>query len=149
MTEFEFALSAFMADSTGPQTPQHKKRGVDWEGIGDEYRALRAMRQLLFLDNALLASPQHTANLPPLIVLHHILVRSPVALPHTLHGWAEAEYVRWVNEHTEQEAWTLIEGGLEHWEGVARAEGTVTEGAEEYVELARKVLKDVQEDVKQ
>lgn len=38
MTEFEFALSAFMADAA------QKKRGVDWERVGDEYRALRAMR---------------------------------------------------------------------------------------------------------
>lgn len=38
MTEFEFALSAFMAE------PGTKKRGVDWESVGEEYRALRAMR---------------------------------------------------------------------------------------------------------
>ena len=38
-------------------------------------------RQLLFLDNAALASPKATAGLPPLIVLHHILVRSPLPLP--------------------------------------------------------------------
>lgn len=38
MTEFEFALSAFMTDSV------QKKRGFDWEVVRDEYRALRAMR---------------------------------------------------------------------------------------------------------
>ncbi|GJE92307.1 golgi transport complex subunit 5-domain-containing protein [Phanerochaete sordida] len=135
MTECEFALSAFMAE------PGAKKRGADWESVGAEYRALRAMRQLLFLDNAQLASPRHTAGLPPLLVLHHILVRSPLALPHTLHGWAEAEYVRWVNEHTPAEACSLVEGGLAHWEGVARAEGTDTDAAREYVELARAVLR--------
>ena len=42
MTECEFALSAFMAE------PGTKKRGVDWESIGDEYRALRAMRCVSF-----------------------------------------------------------------------------------------------------
>lgn len=97
--------------------------------------------QLLFLENSLLASQKHTVGLPPLIVLHHILVRSPITLPHTLHGWAEAEYVRWVNEHTEQEAWTLVEGDLSHWEQVAEAEGTDTSAAVEYVQLARAVLK--------
>ncbi|EKM54451.1 uncharacterized protein PHACADRAFT_210250 [Phanerochaete carnosa HHB-10118-sp] len=139
MTEFEFALSAFMTE------PGAKKRGADWKTVGEEYRALRAMRQLLFLDNTLLASPKHTVGLPPLLVLHHVLVRSPIALPHTLHGWAEAEYVRWVNEHTPEEAWTLVEGGLAHWEGVAQAEGTDTETAREYVDLARTVLKNAME----
>ena len=78
-------------------------------------------------------------------MLHHILVRSPIALPHTLHGWAEAEYVRWVNEHTPAEACSLVEGGLAHWEGVARAEGTDTDAAREYVDLARAVLKNAAE----
>lgn len=84
-----------------------------------------------------------------MLILHHILVRSPLALPHTLHGWAEAEYVRWVNEHTPEEAWTLIEGGLAHWEGVAQAEGTDTETAREYVDLARTVLKNTIEGARQ
>ncbi|KAJ7874696.1 Golgi transport complex subunit 5-domain-containing protein [Mycena olivaceomarginata] len=117
MTELEFALSAFMAES-GPS-----KRGGSLESVGDDYRILRAMRPLLFLDNVELTSPKHTAGLPPLIVLHHILVRSPVPLPHSLHGWQEAEYVRWVDEHSEEEAWTLIEGGLSHWEKIEESEG--------------------------
>ena len=101
---------------------------------------LRSDRPLLFLENSLLASPKHTESLPPLVVLHHILVRSPIPLPHTLHGWAEAEYVRWVSEHSEQEAWSLVEGDLTHWEKVAEAEGTDSSAAAEYVQLARSVL---------
>ena len=77
-------------------------------------------------------------------MLHHILVRSPIPLPHDLHGWQEAEYVRWVDEHSEEEAWTLVEGGLSHWEKVKESEGVkVDVGAEEYVKLARKVLRTV------
>lgn len=98
------------------------------------------VRQLLFLDNSQLVSSKYTAGLPPLIVLHHILVRSPISLPHSLHGWAEAEYVRWVEEHSEEEAWTLVEGDLVHWEQVAKAEGTDTTTAAEFVQLARTVL---------
>ena len=98
------------------------------------------VRQLLFLDNSQLVSLKHTAGLPPLIVLHHILVRSPISLPHSLHGWAEAEYVRWVEEHSEEEAWTLVEGDLVHWEQVAKAEGTDTTAAAQFVQLARTVL---------
>lgn len=93
-------------------------------------------RPLLFLDNNQLTSRKFTSGLPPLIVLHHILVRSPVSLPHSLHGWQEAEYVRWVDEHSEEEAWTLIDGGLSHWEKVSEGD---TEGRE-YIELARTVL---------
>jgi conserved oligomeric Golgi complex subunit 5 len=37
MTELEFALSAFMADS-------QSKRGGNLENVGNEYRALRAFR---------------------------------------------------------------------------------------------------------
>lgn len=94
----------------------------------------------MFLDNAQLASTKHTVGLPPLIVLHHILVRSPVPLPHTLHGWQEAEYVRWVDEHSEEEALTLVEGGLVHWEKITESEGKDPKAAIEYVNLARSVL---------
>ncbi|KAF8512431.1 Golgi transport complex subunit 5-domain-containing protein, partial [Gautieria morchelliformis] len=130
MTELEFALNAFMAEY-GQNAPK-------LDIIGDEYRSLRGLRPLLFLDNAHLALPEFTAGLPPLVVLHHILVRSPIPLPHTLHGWHEAEYVRWVDEHSEAETWTLIEGGLVHWEKMRQ--GNDKEGGEEYVHLARAVL---------
>ncbi|KAJ7755714.1 Golgi transport complex subunit 5-domain-containing protein [Mycena maculata] len=133
MTELEFALSAFLVENA------QSKRGGSLETVGDDYRILRAMRPLLFLDNAQLAVPKQTAGLPPLIVLHHILVRSPVPLPHSLHGWQEAEYVRWVDEHSEEEAWTLIEGGLSHWEKIQES-GNERDAGVEYVELARTVL---------
>jgi len=134
MTELEFALSAFMVED------KLSKRGGNLDSVGNEYRVLRAMRPLLFLENALLISPRHTAGLPPLIVLHHILVRSPMPLPHSLHGWQEAEYVRWVDEHSEEEAWTLVEGGLSHWEKIVESEGKDPKVATEYIDLARNVL---------
>ncbi|KAG0708347.1 Golgi transport complex subunit 5-domain-containing protein [Suillus ampliporus] len=119
MTELEFALGAFLGPSS--------KRGL--EVAGEEYKMLRAMRPLLFLDTPSLAVPMHAANLPPLVVLHHILVRSPLPLPHVMHGWQEAEYVRWVEEHREEEAWVLVEAALVGKEG------------DEYLELARRVLR--------
>ncbi|KAJ3847965.1 Golgi transport complex subunit 5-domain-containing protein [Lentinula lateritia] len=135
MTELEFALSVFMVEGS-----QSQKRGGNLESLGDEYRLLRAMRPLLFLENRQLADPAFTSGVPPLIVLHHILVRSPLPLPHSLHGWQEAEYVRWVDEHSEEEARTLIEGGLAHWEKMAETEGRDPKEAEEYISLARTVL---------
>lgn len=152
MAELEFSLNAFLAD--GPQS----KRSGSLERIGEEYKALRAMRwvpflspftgprvftahrPLLFLENAYLASPERTAGLTPLVVLHHILVRSPLPLPHTLHGWQEAEYVRWIDEHTPEEGLSLVEGSITHWEKRER-DGQDAEMAVEYVSLARAVLR--------
>lgn len=99
-------------------------------------------RPLLFLENACLASPERTAGLSPLVVLHHILVRSPLPLPHTLHGWQESEYVRWVDEHSTEEALSLIEGSIAHWEKVESNGEDETAG--EYITLARAVLQAVQ-----
>ncbi|KAG6333689.1 hypothetical protein ID866_5396 [Astraeus odoratus] len=131
MTELEFTLNAFLVNN--PQS----KRGSNLESIGEEYKTLRAMRPLLFLENSHLASPERTAGLPPLVVLHHILVRSPIPLPHTLHGWQEAEYVRWVEEHSSQDALSLIESTLSHWE---KGSDRTDKNGEEFVRLARTIL---------
>lgn len=141
MTEIEFSLGAFMSDGKG-------KRGGGGsgglDGAGSEYRALRALRPLLFLETPRLAEPSATVGLPPLVVLHHIMVRSSIPLPHTLHGWQAAEYVRWVEEHSEEEALTLIDGGLTHWEKTCEAED-IRDSAAEYVVLARTVLANARE----
>lgn len=106
----------------------------------------RANRPLLFLETVQLGSPDRTGGLPALVVLHHILVRSSIPLPHVLHGWQEAEYVRWVDEHSPQEAWSLVESTLVHWEKKERdrngekGEGDDDDGRE-YVGLARTVLR--------
>ena len=139
VTELEFSLGAFVSEgkSKGKRGGGGSSGGLD--AAGSEYRALRAMRPLLFLETARLAEHDGgTAGLPPLVVLHHILVRAPIPLPHVLHGWQAAEYVRWVEEHSEEEALTLVEGGLAHWEKVSEAEGR--DPASEFVVLARTVL---------
>lgn len=90
----------------------------------------------------MLVSAEHTNGLPPLIVLHHILVRSPIPLPHSLHGWSEAEYARWVEEHSTEEALTLVDGALTRWEKLheSPAPGTDAIDAKEYLDLAHTVL---------
>jgi hypothetical protein len=81
-------------------------------------------------------------HLPPLIVLHHILVLSPLCLPHEVHGWTEAEYALWVQKHhDEKEQWTLVENAVTgqigaNGEGEGEAEG---EDAK-FVRLVREVL---------
>ena len=96
----------------------------------------------------MLSDAASTKGLPPLIVLHHIIVRAPssLPLPHALHGWSEAEYVLWVDEHSEGEALTLVEGVLTHWEKTSGPESNSNskskegEDVREYVEAARAVL---------
>lgn len=52
--------------------------------------------------------------------------------------------MRWVHEHTEQEACSLVEGDLIHWEKMTEAEGIDPTPAVEYVQLARSVLSTTQ-----
>ncbi|KAG8739425.1 hypothetical protein FRC10_005634 [Ceratobasidium sp. 414] len=138
MTELEFSLGSFVADSA-------RRKSLSLDGLGDDYRILRALRPLLFLDTALLSSPEDTATLPPLIILHHIIVRSPFPLPHTLHSWTEAEYVRWIEDHTPREALALIEACIPKWEAqiedMEEEEPEHGEGREDWVTLVRAVLR--------
>ena len=158
MTELEFGLNSFLAESSGVVNRQRLKLDV----VGDDYKALRALRcvslylltllttkptpnptnrPLLFLDNSSLALPDRTAGLSPLIILHHIMVRSPLPLPHKLHGWHESQYVRFVEEHTEEEVWDVIDQGLTHWKSTNDEEGSVDmREADEYIDLAGQVL---------
>jgi len=50
-----------------------------------------------------------------------------------------------VDEHSEEESWTLIESGLSHWEKTAQLEGREAEEAAEYARLARAVLENAKE----
>lgn len=96
MAQLEFAVSQFVSE-----------HGVTMEQIGDEYKALRAIRPLLFLDTSQLSAAHHTANVPDLIILHHIIVRSPpnsLPLPHKYHHMSKADYMKWVDKHNESEA---------------------------------------------
>lgn len=43
--------------------------------------------------------------------------------------------MRWVEEHTEEEAWTLVDGVLAHWEKLPSGDD-----GQEYLQLARQVL---------
>lgn len=68
-----------------------------------------ASRPLLFVDDAQLADPVHTASVPTIVVLHQAILHSPVPLPTRHHGWSETEYVRWLAEHADAEHYRLIE----------------------------------------
>ena len=163
MTELEMGIASLL--STGQVTGQ--RGGLKMERVGDEYLALRAFRwvspflwawwilirvfcrTLLFADPTTLDNPVETVHLPPLVVLHHIIVLSPLRLPHEVHKWSEAEYVLWVQKHVdEKEQLALLESAVN--EQVGEKAGVVEEdhegdrggevGEELYVRLIREVL---------
>jgi len=155
MTELELSLTSLLSEGVAQGNSKQKWK---LDVLGLDYRALRALRPLIFLDNESLSHPDQTYSLPPLIVLHHILVRSPLPLPHKLHGWQESQYIRFVEEHTDEEVWSVLEQGLKHWRtsilseiedaedlgqgGVAKKKEKEEElrVGEQFVELARRVL---------
>ncbi|KAI9635240.1 Golgi transport complex subunit 5-domain-containing protein [Dioszegia hungarica] len=110
MTELEVGLSSLL--TTGQV--QGQRGGMKLERIGDDYLALRAFRQILFSPVSSLTNAVETVHLPPLITLHHIIVLSPLRLPHELHGWTEQEYFLWVQKHAdEKEQWDLLEKAVD------------------------------------
>lgn len=60
-----------------------------------------------------LGDSAQTGDVPTLILLHHVLARGGLPLPHQVRGWSETEYVRWLNEHQEEERIRLIEEVVE------------------------------------
>ena len=75
--------------------------------------------------------------------MQHLLARASVAalpLPHILHGRNEAEYVRWLNEHREEERIGMVEGVVRRWQERGNDGG---KEAEKVAGLVRKVLERV------
>ena len=132
MTELEFALNTFLA--TGNTTRKNLTR---LDATGREYKSLRAFRTCLFLDHTSLGHPSETRGIAPLVLLHHIVVLSPLQLPHQIHEWSEQEYILWIDKHSDEEGWRLLEKAVD-----GQREG---QGAEEWRTLIRDVLKDARE----
>ncbi|OCF41801.1 hypothetical protein I317_04407 [Kwoniella heveanensis CBS 569] len=158
MTELEMGVTNLL--NTG--RVQGARGGMRVEKVGDEYLALRSFRTLLFADDATLANPVETVHLPPLIVLHHIIVLSPLRLPHEIHGWTEQEYVLWVFKHDDQEEQlnllekavndqlsTSTTSGINGVSKTDQADGTIDgdgDGETLYVRLVREVLEHARHD---
>lgn len=124
-TSLEFAVSQYLSSHS-----------LSLTSIGDQHKALRAFRPLLFLDNVELSHSKKTVDVPMLILLHHVLSRSSLRLPHQVHGWTEGEYVRWLNEHAEEERIKMVEAVVMSWDG--GKDGVEDDAA--LVEIMRTVL---------
>ncbi|GAA6026653.1 hypothetical protein JCM8202_000464 [Rhodotorula sphaerocarpa] len=111
-TTLEFAVTQYLS-----------AHGLALNSMGDQFKAVRAFRPLLFRDLSALgdpsgaSGPSGTNDVPTLILLHHLLARGGLALPHQLRGWSETEYVRWLNEHQEEERIALVEEVVERERG--------------------------------
>ena len=127
-TSLEFAISQFLSSHT-----------LSLSSIGDQHKALRAFRPLLFLDTSELADVKKTADVPMLILLHHVLSRTSLQLPHQAHGWTEGEYVRWLNEHGEDERIKMVEGVLKSYDATTKQEENGGED-QSLVEILRTIL---------
>ncbi|CAG8537647.1 4025_t:CDS:10 [Acaulospora morrowiae] len=114
MGQLEFSLNQLLIEN-----------GSSIEELKNEYNSLRAFKQLLFLESSQMAEERYTLNLPLLILIHHIIVRSStptvapntntidtLQLPHKIYGWTESDYSKWLDEHNEGEGIDLIKGCL-------------------------------------
>ncbi|TKA56576.1 hypothetical protein B0A53_01768 [Rhodotorula sp. CCFEE 5036] len=111
VTTLEFAVTQYLS-----------AHGLALNSMGDQFKAVRGkallpyslpFRPLLFRDLSTLGDSAQTGDVPTLILLHHVLARGGLPLPHQVRGWSETEYVRWLNEHQEEERIRLIEEVVE------------------------------------
>ncbi|KAJ3326392.1 Conserved oligomeric Golgi complex subunit [Blyttiomyces sp. JEL0837] len=115
MTQLEFALNQWTTGS-----------GLKLEvSMGDSYKALRAFRPLLFLDLTQVTAAHHTASIPPIIVVHHLICRAypVIPLPMTLYNWTEGQYSEWLDGHSDIEAATLLARCLDAYADEVRRRG--------------------------
>ncbi|KAK4050211.1 hypothetical protein OIO90_005193 [Microbotryomycetes sp. JL221] len=120
VTSLEFAVSQYL-------TPF----GLSLTTMGDQYKTLKAFRPLLFLDDSELASSSSTSDVPTLVLMHHIMSRSRLLrLPHQLGEsvQTETEYVRWLNEHGDEDRVKVIQNVFEDW--TVRRDKVVSQGVE-------------------
>ncbi|KAI8097718.1 Golgi transport complex subunit 5-domain-containing protein [Halteromyces radiatus] len=116
MAEIEFTVSQIMSEY-----------GARIEDVGDEYKALRAFRPLLFLDSAQLTATHHTAGIPPIALIHHLVVRSqttahPLSLPHTVYDLSRPEYMKWMDAQTPKESVQLALDAIDRGSKMSEAE---------------------------
>ncbi|ORY48945.1 hypothetical protein BCR33DRAFT_677247 [Rhizoclosmatium globosum] len=100
MTQLEFALNQWIQPT-----------GIKLDAaMGTSYKGLRAFRQLLFLDLNQVSAAHHTADIPKVVVAHHLIVRAHplIQLPVAAFGWTELAYSDWLDVHSEEEAVLLL-----------------------------------------
>ncbi|XJO74816.1 hypothetical protein BDV3_005579 [Batrachochytrium dendrobatidis] len=104
LTQIEYVLNQFLGT-------YDIKLDVD---LVETHRSMRAFRHLLFMDQNELANAHQLTHLSPIIVLHHIIVRSngAIPLPMQVRGWSPSEYSTWLDNHSLAQTLSLLEKSL-------------------------------------
>ena len=120
ITQLEFSLSQWFNGLS-------LKLETDFE-IQTSYRAFRSFKSFLFLDIGQLLEFHHNEHLPPMIVLHHLFVRSypSISLPPWHFNMTELQYSDWLDAHP-NEGINLLEKCLDIY-----AEEVKRKGEKEY-----------------
>ncbi|KAI8823667.1 Golgi transport complex subunit 5-domain-containing protein [Fimicolochytrium jonesii] len=117
MTHLEFVLSQWFA-ALGMKLDRD---------LGDSYKALRAFRHMPFLDIPQVTALRTSQNVPPSIIIHHLLARAHphMPFPTLLYAWSEAQYSDWLDARSEDEALQILARCLDAYAAEIRQKGGV------------------------
>ncbi|CAH7682807.1 Golgi transport complex subunit 5-domain-containing protein [Phakopsora pachyrhizi] len=88
LVQLEFEITQFLSSSE------------ENSELEDDFESMRNFRQLIFMDDyKQIEELIMIGSIEELVILHHLIVRDHIKLPHQINQWSEAEYVRWVEEH--------------------------------------------------
>nr|XP_043611829.1 conserved oligomeric Golgi complex subunit 5 [Erigeron canadensis] len=95
------------------------------ELLGAPYRALRALRPVIFLETSQLAASPLLQDLPPSVILHHLYSRGPDELqsPMQRNKLSPTQYSLWLDSQGEDQIWRGIKATLDDYAVQVRARG--------------------------
>ncbi|XP_071685819.1 conserved oligomeric Golgi complex subunit 5-like [Rutidosis leptorrhynchoides] len=95
------------------------------EQLGAPYRALRALRPIIFLETSQLGSSPLLQDLPPSVILHHLYSRGPDELqsPMQRNKLTPVQYSLWLDSQGEEQIWKGIKATLDDYAVQVRSRG--------------------------
>lgn len=95
------------------------------EQLGAPYRALRALRPVIFLETSQLGASPLLQDLPPSVILHHLYSRGPEELQSPLqkNKLTPLQYSLWLDSQGEDQIWKGIKATLDDYASKVRARG--------------------------
>lgn len=100
--------------------------GCNLAEVGQSYRSLRSLRQLLFQDTtAIKPGDAVISSMPVGSVLMHMFTRAPSEMtpPHTLRGWTLDAFSAWVDQSTDDEVVALVKWSLDEYAAQVTSRG--------------------------
>lgn len=95
------------------------------EQLGAPYRALRALRPVIFLETSQLGQSTLLQDLPTSVILHHLCSRAPEDLlsPMQRNRLTPKQYSLWLDSQGEDQIWKGIKATLDDYAATVRARG--------------------------